>query len=223
MSTIIEKVLEHTKLNPAELARSIGLKRPQAIYDIINGKTKNISNRMACKIISVFPVFNKSWLMTGEGEMLKLIKQPTPNDNQPTLLVERANLQTGIPLIPIEVFCGYGTPTFEDQSIEEYYHVAEFKQADFLMRVKGNSMYPKYSSGDIIACRKIQDMLFFQWNKIYAIYTNSQGVMVKRVRESARGDEYITLVSDNSNYAPFDVPRSDIAAIALVIGVIRVE
>ena len=170
-----------------------------------------------------YPIINIEWILTGNGNMLKTDDQTGPDNRQVSPVAELADPRIGIPLIPTEAFCGYGTPTFEDQVIEEYYYVAEFKQADFLMRVKGNSMYPKYSSGDIIACRKIHDMLFFQWNKIYAIYTNSQGVMVKRVRESVKGDEYITLVSDNSNYAPFDVPRSDIAAIALVIGVIRVE
>ncbi len=127
-----------------------------------------------------------------------------------------------IPLIPVEAFCGFGTPAFSDLQVEEYYQVAEFRQADFLMRVKGNSMYPKYSSGDIVACKVVKERLFFQWNKIYAIYTNSQGVMVKRVRKSEKED-YILLVSDNERYEPFDVPLSDIEAIALVIGVIRVE
>lgn len=183
----------------------------------------SIGSEIYEKIIYHYPDLNIEWVITGNGNMLKADDQTSSDNRQASPVAEPADPRIGIPLIPTEAFCGYGTPTFEDQVIEEYYYVAEFKQADFLMRVKGNSMYPKYSSGDIIACRKIQDMLFFQWNKIYAIYTNSQGVMVKRVRESARGDEYITLVSDNSNYAPFDVPRSDIAAIALVIGVIRVE
>lgn len=70
MRDVINKVLEYTELSPAKFARQIGLKRPQALYDIIHGKTRNISNSMANKIISVFPVFSKSWLMTGEGEMI---------------------------------------------------------------------------------------------------------------------------------------------------------
>lgn len=171
------------------------------------------------KIVKYFDI-SAEWLITGEGSMLKSDGIPT-SDSLP--VAKPADPALGIPLIPSEAFCGYGTPAFDDQAIEEFYYVAEFKQADFLIRVKGNSMYPKYSSGDIIACRKVNELLYFQWNKIYAIYTNSQGIMVKRVRESSKGDDYVTLISDNPNYAPFDIPRSDIAAIALVIGVIRVE
>lgn len=72
MSTIkqLNNILVYTKLNPKSFSEKIGLARPQAIYDIQKGKTKNFSHAMINKIISVFPEFNKSWLLTGEGEML---------------------------------------------------------------------------------------------------------------------------------------------------------
>ncbi|MCO6564353.1 MAG: hypothetical protein J6581_02795 [Apibacter sp.] len=73
MDTIkqLNNILIYTKLNPRSFSKKIGLARPQAIYDIQGGKTKNFSQAMINKIISVFPEFNKSWLLTGEGEMLK--------------------------------------------------------------------------------------------------------------------------------------------------------
>lgn len=178
------------------------------------GDIKVVAGWINC-LIHLFPQYSERWLQTGEGQMLI-----SGNDQTVVATAHKAN--TGIPLVPLEAFCGYGTPAFEDEQVEEYYQVKEFKQADFLMRLKGNSMYPKYSSGDIVACRLVKETLFFQWNKIYAIYTKSQGVMVKRVNQSSK-EGCILLVSDNEKYAPFDVPLSDIQAIALVIGVIRVE
>lgn len=180
-----------------------------------SGKLSEIGGDKIVKILSAYRDINPEWLLTGEGEMLR-----GGDDERPIAQVVEPG--KGIPLIPTEAFCGYGTEAFNDLQIEEYYHVVEFKHANFLIRVKGNSMYPKYSSGDIVACKKITETLFFQWNKIYAIYTNSQGIMVKRVNQSNK-DGYILLVSDNEKYRPFDVPLSDIVAIALVIGVIRVE
>lgn len=212
----LDRAIKNSGKTKAEIAKLTGITRVTLDNALQGGDIRISILESLAKTLNVEVGY---FFSTKSGQLSKA----TSNNSQTNPIAEPADPRIGIPLIPTEAFCGYGTPTFEDQVIEEYYYVAEFKQADFLMRVKGNSMYPKYSSGDIIACRKIQNMLFFQWNKIYAIYTNSQGVMVKRVRESARGDEYITLVSDNSNYAPFDVPRSDIAAIALVIGVIRVE
>lgn len=128
----------------------------------------------------------------------------------------------GIPLIPSEAFCGFGEETPSDLYIEEFYHVKEFKDADFLIRVKGSSMYPKYSSGDMIACKIVHEALYFQWNKIYAISTHSQGIMVKRINKS-NIEGCVLLVSDNAKYEPFDIPVADIDKIALVIGAIRLE
>lgn len=71
MNEIMSKVLSYTGLNVKQFSEKIGLKRAQAIYDVLNGKTQRISEKLAIKIISEFPEFRKSWLMTGEGEMLK--------------------------------------------------------------------------------------------------------------------------------------------------------
>lgn len=52
------------------LSKALGLKTPQAIYDIQSGKTQDISARLANKIFLVFPEINEEWVLSGEGEML---------------------------------------------------------------------------------------------------------------------------------------------------------
>lgn len=68
---ILNNLLIYSGLNIKSLSEKIGLDRPQALYDIQKGKTKAFSQAMSIKIVSVFPTINKSWLLTGEGEMLK--------------------------------------------------------------------------------------------------------------------------------------------------------
>ena len=82
MTEVIAKVLTYTKLNAKQLADRIGLDRPQAIYDILKGKTKSISPAMASKILSVFPEFDRGWLMTGEGSMLRDNSHHFADNNQ---------------------------------------------------------------------------------------------------------------------------------------------
>lgn len=60
----LQKILEIYGIKAKNLADKIGLDRPQAIYDIISGKTRGISEKMAVKIISAFPDINKVWLLT---------------------------------------------------------------------------------------------------------------------------------------------------------------
>nr|DAF62154.1 MAG TPA: LexA-like protein [Myoviridae sp. ctt8G1] len=113
-----------------------------------------------------------------------------------------------------------------EQTVLEYecerYVVPAFKGADFLIPVKGSSMYPKYSSGDIVACRRVpMSSLFFQWNKEYVIDTD-QGALIKRIKPGS-DKEHVLIVSDNEKYDPFELPIASIYAVALVIGVIRLE
>lgn len=71
MEEIISNLLKYSNLNAKQFAEKIGLSRPQAVYDILKGKTKSISPSMANKILSVFPEVNRAWLLSGDGAMLK--------------------------------------------------------------------------------------------------------------------------------------------------------
>lgn len=71
MKEIIIKLLDYSELNVKQFSERLGMKRGQAIYDIMSGKTKRVSEKLASQIISEFPEISKAWLLTGEGEMLK--------------------------------------------------------------------------------------------------------------------------------------------------------
>lgn len=163
------------------------------------------------KISYAYPELDLNWLFTGIGTMVKTKRNDATPENA-----------TRLPLIPIEAFAGPGLPTYEDERIEDFYTVSEFKNSDFLIRVKGDSMVPRYNGGDIVACKRVKDVYFLQWNRAYVICTESQGVMIKRVQPSEK-EGCIKCVSDNEKYAPFDVPMNDIVQIALVNGAITLD
>ena len=110
--------------------------------------------------------------------------------------------------------------TIEQKDIKAFYVVPDFTNIQFMMRVVGNSMYPKYNSGDVIACRVISDINFIQWNKVHVLATKTQGIMCKRLKKCDTKDHYL-VVSDNKDYDPFEIPSKEITSLALVIGVIR--
>lgn len=132
--------------------------------------------------------------------------------------------KTGTPLVPIDAIAGKhpGELVIRESDIESRYFIPEFAKADFLIRVKGSSMYPKYSSGDILACVKVSKSDFIQWNKTYVIDTN-QGVLVKRILKGKDAKHWI-LRSDNKDFQDIDINADkDVHHINLVIGVIRLE
>lgn len=130
----------------------------------------------------------------------------------------------GLPLIAIEVMAGMSNGDMPALELDtEYYYIPEFqKKADFLIRVSGTSMSPKYYNGDVIACKKIPKETFIQWGKVYVMDT-IQGALCKRLFKSEKGDKFISVVSDNDKYPPFDMEKKEIRALAIVIGVIRLE
>lgn len=67
---VVNAILKREGITASDLANDIGMKRPQALYDILNGKTKNVSKTMAMKIKAAKPVYSEDWLLTGEGPML---------------------------------------------------------------------------------------------------------------------------------------------------------
>ena len=66
---VINSILENEDIKAATFAKQIGAV-PNQIYDIIKGKIQRVSIAMADKILSVYPEYNKTWLLTGEGNML---------------------------------------------------------------------------------------------------------------------------------------------------------
>lgn len=183
-----------------------------------------ITEDVITKFLSKFPQVNTEWLMTGDGEILKEPKDFTiMQEKEQIIEITPSNNSEGIPLIPLEAMAGALTweQTILDRECERFL-VPGFKGADFLIPVKGSSMYPKYSSGDIVACQRVpMNDLFFQWNKVYVIDTN-QGALIKRIKPGS-DKNHILIVSDNDKYDPFELPISAIHAVALVVGVIRLE
>ena len=171
------------------------------------------------KIARSFDI-NINWLLTGEGNMLR-----TESEKEENISVAHPSdsPMEGIPLIPISAMAGAFTG---EQTVLEYecerFVVPTFKGAEFLISVKGSSMYPKYNSGDIVACKRLpMDDIFFQWNKVYVLDTD-QGPLIKRVKPGS-DKEHVLIVSDNERYEPFELPLERIYHVALVIGVIRLE
>lgn len=209
----LEALISHySDGKPTRFAKYIGvapstistwLARDSFDYDLLFAK---------CEMIS------PEWLLTGKGSMLKSDEQPLPEAKKTN------SKHKGIPLIPMEAIAGF--PAIDNDGVRfedcQHYSIPEFeaKGADFLIRVSGDSMTPLYCNGDIIACRKIAEIHFFQWGGVYVLDT-SQGVLVKYVEECEGDDSSIICVSENKRYKPFRLPKDDIRSLSTIVGLVR--
>jgi phage repressor protein C with HTH and peptisase S24 domain len=216
----ILQLLDKEGISQHEFYKNTGITRGILSQD--NG----ISESNIARILNFYRNVNVGWLVTGVGEMFVDEKKETNKTNlqeKCSVAIHTTNGNEGIPLIPIEAMAGIFTG---ENIINEYecdrYIVPAFKGADFLITVKGNSMHPKYSTGDIVACQRVpMSDLFFQWNKVYVIDTN-QGALIKRINPGC-DKNHVLIVSENKDYPPFELPYTSIHGVAIVVGVIRLE
>jgi len=200
MAKILENIsvlAEKEGITIGALEKKIGASKGVLSRAIANGT--DIQAKWIQAIVENYPHFSAEWLLTGNGEMIKGGTLPVAHQTE--------NPKEGIPLIPFSAMAG--ALTGEQSALEyecERYVVPAFSGADFLMQVKGNVPM----SG-----------LFFQWNKPYVLDT-AQGAIIKRIKPGS-DKLYVLIVSDNKEYDPFELPYEDIYAVALVIGIIRLE
>ena len=277
---IIETLAEYFNITVSELAQKAGYERAQSFYDVISGKTKNISPKMADKIVAAFPEISKDWLLTGNGSMLvPQIEEVVPEEEEDDLVLFLRDERKGYDItltdiyektrIPVktlkEVQQGVtelstkqknalskyieeareyfregevlGTPEGEPTG---YYYPEVYAKAgfDFLslssevnkipvyvpnfgrdvlfINVYGDSMYPKYKSGDIIGIKPV-DYVYLVFGHPYVIVFNNDDINIKYVRKGS-DDQHVLLVSENANYEPREYPLSIIRAFYAVRG-----
>lgn len=226
----IESLLQDKGLTKTKIAQSLGIK-PAKFSEILNNRM-NVGIDTIAELCEQYS-YSASWILNGQGGML--IPGVLKGRSKPSVAIEMLseppkefahqskNPKEGIPLIPFSAMAGAlsGELTALEYECERYV-VPAFHNADFLMPVKGNSMTPTYISGDIVACQRVpMTDIFFQWNKPYVLDT-AQGAIIKRIKPGS-DKNHVLIVSDNKDYDPFELAYEDIYAVALVIGLIRLE
>lgn len=205
----------------SDFAGKIGISTSM-MTEIVKGRS-NAGVATIQKTVKHFKLINLEWLMTGHGKMTELKMQAMPILNPDE---EQAIKLSGIPLIEINAIAGNGSGfdfLVNLNEVEDRYVIPLFenKGVDFLTRVRGDSMYPKYNNSDIVACKFVTDRIFIQWGKVYVIDTISQGLLIKRLFE--KDEKYIICRSENKSYPDFNVPLEDVRSMSLVIGSVSLE
>ncbi len=190
---------------------------------IINGKVP-LSERFIDKLASIDENINKVWIKTGVGEMLK----ENTNYMQITYKLETDNnvINQAIPIYEIDATAGHIT-LFDNQITQNpvgKISIPNAPKCDGALYVRGDSMYPILKAGDIVAYKIINDPNNIFWGEMYLIDIDVEGeqhLTIKYIQRSERGDEYVYLVSHNSNHQPIHILKSNIRALALIKASIR--
>lgn len=136
--------------------------------------------------------FDPDWLRDGKGELN--IKNPSP------VTIKEGH---GVPYYDVEV-TGTVMQSISDirESPEYMIDYKPFNDCTAYLPIYGDSMFPKFRSGEVLAVKQIQNINSIQWGESYLVITNSEGndmKTVKTVHPSDNNDEII-LRASNPNY-----------------------
>lgn len=195
-------------------------------------KSNSISSDRLGEFYLQFPEVSPEWLLTGEGDMLKQSPVHDTTDN----IIPLSHPKTPDKIYPmsefnlydIDVSAGLSRLFSEDGDRNRAYlgkiSIPNMPKCDGAVKVIGDSMYPLLKSGDIIAYKEVHSIESVQYGEIYILQIENDSdvsVVVKYVKKSSEGNEYLNLVSYNKEHDPKDVKKESITAMARVILCIR--
>lgn len=226
-STINERVLyiidNQCSGNRKKFAEKIGFK-PQVISNIVSGRKSKPSFDVLNAIKTSFVYINSEWLLTGKGEMLK--------EETEAIKVYKLDTDTvcetqETPLYDLEAVAGLRQLLDNSKNnIIDTIKIPNLPKCDGAVFITGDSMYPLLKSGDIVLYKEVTPEYIF-WGEMYLLSVRidewEEYVTVKYIQKSAKGEEYIKLVSQNQHHQPKDISINNVTALALIKASIRIN
>lgn len=211
-----------TKSTQKDIASKMGMSATTNINYALNGNEKYLTTGFLSRFNQAFDgIFNKTWLLTGEGEMLNTGANYNNNskvdakDEETTKTEETATL---VLLLPVSAQGGSLNDfvvSVKESDCEKV--VSPIRGVDFAMTVSGDSMSPEYPNGSRVFIKRINEKAFIEWGKVYVLDT-CNGTVIKILVPSNK-EGYVKCVSINTDpiFAPFDVSLDDIYGIYKVL------
>ena len=204
-----DKYMKYKGLNDNKVTNSLGL----SIGTLRKSRKENrdLSDRNIENILKFYTDLNRTWLLTGEGDML----DTSCNSIEDSQFSSSSDLHL-IPLLPVSAQGGSLNDfvvSIKESSCEKI--ISPIKGADYAMSVSGESMAPEYPSGSQILIKRIDEKAFIDWGRVYVLDT-CNGTVIKRLFPSETADK-VLCKSINPEFPPFEVSLSDVYAVYRVL------
>lgn len=179
----IKELLTYLKIGQGAFEKKCGLGN-----STINNIKDGISTPNLQKIISAYPELNLYWLITGKGNMI----------NDEPSITDTPTSDRDIKILDIRVSAGHGVGFDGDENkILGFVNIPNFAGC-YGVTVYGDSMYDKYSSGDIVFVREIKDKREIEGGQPYVVITNED----RYIKMIYIEEDGLKLVSYNNSINP---------------------
>ena len=217
--TIKERLVQYLNYkNITSQQFELSLGYPEGFVDSITDKTHPYK---IDKILFYYKDLNRNWLLTGEGDMLNSEQSPSLSPTTDKVIADNdGNNQSPPHVIKYypNVNGSMGGVQFLDDPDETVCDITipGYSDCKFAINAYGDSMHPLIKSGQIILMSEWFER-FVDWGHIYLVVTKNGYRAVKRLYPGS-SDGTVTCKSENNEYEPFEIEKSDIVKLFLVKG-----
>jgi phage repressor protein C with HTH and peptisase S24 domain len=206
----IDKFLKHVKKSKNSAGISIGDKNGMRFNHVISGRNE-ISEKLARDITKAYPEINYLWILEGKGEMInydlkeskiETLEEPATNYYYPD----------------VNASAGLETEMQNDELKRIPINIPNWEKGVAFINVYGDSMYPKYCSGEIIGIKEVEPQ-YINYGYAYVVIFNDGQVFLKYIRKG-KDNEHWLLDSENSKYESREYHLSLIKKVFIIKGVI---
>lgn len=185
----------------------------------VNNIKAMIKNDKLQKISLRYPDLNTAWLLTGEGEMLRVDATASGAEGKEGVVM--------VPLLNLDARGGLSgnevTDTAEFVSGQIPFGADLARKGDFAMMITGDSMYPRYPSGSYILLREIPMWReYLELSVPYLLELQDERRVAKIVCKGADREHYV-LKSVNPDFEDTEISVSFIRRVFQVVAMLKKE
>lgn len=204
ISVRIKELMERKGVSAYNVSNDTGVSQ-STLSRVLNKDTKlNASN---LKVLAEYFNVDQSWLITGDEEF-----SPKVKDN-----LFKENI-TGYYYPNVIAAAGMDKEMINDELKRLPINLPNWENGIDFINVYGDSMYPKYCSGEIIGIKEVEPQ-YLNFGYAYVIIFNDGQVFLKYIRKG-KDDEHWLLASENPKYEEREYHLSLIRKVFIVKGVI---
>ena len=188
-------------LTQEEVGKRIGVNK-STIMRWEKGETQKITLPVIAALANIYNV-KPTFLIDSENNTLPLeFIKPKPKQSKSGVKIPvLGSVAAGIPIDAIEDIIDY------EEISEEMAKTGEF----FALQIKGDSMEPKFSKGDVVIVRKQPDV---ESGQIAVVLVNDHEATVKKF---VKHEEGISLLSTNPAYTPMFFTPGEVKSLPISI------
>jgi len=209
--------------NINDLAKHLGYKSPEKLYRLERSEKAKPSADILVDFANKFKGANMNWVLTGVGNQYH--PDFTPSKDGLDFKDAEENMREAsirIPYYNLDLSTSDITDlTTMEEKPDYFVNYRPFNDCSAYLPVYGDSMYPKYASGDIIAVKEVKNLDVIQWGEAYVVITNEKANHLKSIKilHEHSSPNKIILKSSNPNYKGDTViNKKDILSLYVIKG-----